>query len=407
LTTSARYDRLAGEIDELYAIATRKMATGRGVGQSMQWLSEARQWVLTGKTSDFAKAELLVQQVSGILKHGDEIDKLYAEVLEDVSDSPKLIKQCMDWLHEARQKIMTGELKDLIEAEFLMEEVKGILARVRKSRAASASWQTRFLWLWLVGWLVVLLAFFITDKPLAETLYHNFSLAPMGSVPPSSLAQFMLPWLCLIWGGVGSVFDTLIAINEHMANRTYDGHYIAKGFASPIYGAILGILIYMLFAGGVVAVGTGITFSSLGPTSAATDVESTALTAARSLALWAVAFLAGFFHNRTFDLLGKVFDQVLITLKILPEKKEEEKEPPPPAGPPVEPGLTPPAGPPVAEPSTPPAGPPVTPPSPPPVTQPLPPEAPSGPPEGPPLPPEGPPGPPEGPPPGVMEIGDI
>ncbi len=322
-TIPERYERLAREIDDLYEVATRKMAAGRGVGQTMQWLSEARKLVVAGKAADFAQAEWLVRQVSGLLKHGDEIDHLYAEVLEQVGDNPGLVKQCMDSLHLARPKIMTGRLEDLIEAEFLLEEVKGLLTRVQKSRAASHSWGTRLLWVWLVAWLAFLLGLFILDRPLAETL-HARGWPSSGSLPPSSLAQFMLPWLCLLWGAVGSVFDTLIAINEHMAKRTYDGHYVAQGFASPIYGAILGILIYFLFTGGVVAISTGVAFSSLGGTTAMADVQATANTASRSLALWVVAFLAGFFHNRTFDLLSKVFDQFLITLKILPEAPKEE-----------------------------------------------------------------------------------
>lgn len=334
MTISARYERLASEIDALYETATRKIAAGRGVGQTMQWLSEARKLVVAGKAADFAQAEWLIRQVSGLLKHGDEIDRLYEEVLEQVGDNPELVKQCMDWLHEARPKIMTGQMEDLIEAEFLMEEVKGVLTRVHKSRAASSSWGTRFLWGWLVAWLIILLGLFILDKPLAETLYAR-GWTPSGSLPPSSLAQFMLPWLCLIWGAVGSVFDTLIAINEHMAKRTYDGHYIAQGFASPIYGAILGILIYFLFTGGVVAVGTGVAFSSLGGTTATADVQATANTASRSLALWVVAFLAGFFHNRTFDLLSKVFDQILVTLKVLPEPPPTEEAAAPPASKPA------------------------------------------------------------------------
>jgi len=384
LTTSARYDYLAREIDELYEIAARKMAAGRGVGQSMQWLSEARQLVLTGKSSDFAKAELQVRQVSGILKHGDEIDSLYDDVGEQVGDNPDLTEQCMGWLHEARQKIMTGELDDLIGAEFLMEKVKSVLARVEKSRQGANSWPTRILWFWLAGWLILLLALFIADKPLAEALYRS-GLAPSGSVPPFSLTQYMLPWLCLVWGAVGSVFDTLIAINEHIAKRSYDSHYLGQGFASPLYGAILGILIYFLFTGGVVAVGTGVAFSSLGGTTSTADVQTTANTASRSLALWVMAFLGGFFHNRTFDLLGKIFDQILITLKILPEPPKEEEQPP---SPPVERGAPSPPVPPEAKPPTPPAEPPATPPvSPPPAT-----------------PPATPPGPPEGPPPGMGDL---
>jgi len=390
LTTSARYDYLAGEIDALYDVAGRKIAAGRGVGQSMQWLSDARRLVMTGKAADFAEAELLVKQVSGILKHGDEIDKLYARVLEEVGDSPKLTEQCMDLLHQARKKIIAGELGDLIGAEFLMEEVKGILVQVRKSRASSRTPSTILLWFWLMGWLLAFLGLFIADKPLAEMLYYDLGLAPSGSLPPSSLAQYMLPWLCLVWGAVGSLFDTLVAINKHMANRTYDGHYIAQGFASPMYGALLGTLMYFLFTGGLVAVGTGVAFSSVGGTSSAADVQVTATTAARSLALWVIAFLSGFFHNRTINLLGKIFDQILITMKIIPEPKEEPPQPP---SPPVEPSVTPPAVPPATKPPPPPAVPPVTPPPPPPAT--------------PPATPPGPPGPPDGPPPGVLDVGDI
>ena len=328
MTIAARYERLAGEIDTLYEIAARKIAAGRGIGQTMQWLSEARRLVVAGKTADFAQAEWLVHQVSGLLKHGDEIDHLYAEILEQVGDNPDLVRQARETLHQARIKLMTGQTADLIEAEYLMEEVKGTLARVHKSRVASNSWGTRFLWGWLVTWLLILLGLFILDRPLAELLYYRCGWIPAGSVPPTSLALFMLPWLCLVWGAVGSVFDTLIAINEHMAKLTYDGHYIAQGLASPIYGAILGLLIYFLFTGGIVAIGTGVAFSSLGGTTATADVQAMANTASRSLALWVVAFLAGFFHNRTFDLLSKVFDQILITLKILPEPEKKEEAAP-------------------------------------------------------------------------------
>lgn len=405
LTTSDRYDHLASEIDDLYEIATRKIAAGRGVGQSMQWLRDARRLVLGGKSADYAESELLVMRVRGILTHGDEIDRLYTQVLDLVGDSPSLTQECMKRLQKARKKITKGDLSDLVEAESLMEEVKGILARVKSSRAASNAWRTRLLWFWLMGWLVVFLLVFTFDKQLAEALAKV--LTPSISPLPSSLAYYLPPWLCLIWGGIGSVFDTLAAINKHVAERTYDGYYIPEAFSSPIIGAILGSLIYFLFTGGMVALSTGV-----GVTSSATTLSqdmqvagSSFAVASRSLVLWTLAFLAGFFHVRTLKLLETLYEQFLSALKILPKQEPET-----PASPPSEPDVTTPAATPTGTPFPAPSPAPVVPPPAQPampVTQPLPPE---GPPPYPaaPLPSPGvSPGPPEGPPPGETEIGNI
>jgi hypothetical protein len=168
------------------------------------------------------------------------IDLLYQQVSEEASDSPRVSEQCLALLHTAREML---EKNDYVGAEYKAEQVKARLLRARASTVAAGSFGIKALWAWyaligLVSVVTIVLPFFLHLVPGIVPLIRAVAL-----------------------GTLGGVMGGLWNLTSYLHSRDYDPAYTPDYWASPIKGALVGGVIFLLSALGVIAapgaLGTG------------------------------------------------------------------------------------------------------------------------------------------------------
>jgi hypothetical protein len=160
------------------------------------------------------------------------VDQLYQNVADETSDSATLNAECLMNLNAARAAIEKGAYS---KAEASAELVKARLLRARASVAAAATPTTRFLLVGLVlGALVGLLLFAIP---------FLFRIVPV-----------VIPLLRGVGlGMLGGAAMALYQLATHIARREYDAGFNNKYALSPLFGALLGGVLYLLSISGILA----------------------------------------------------------------------------------------------------------------------------------------------------------
>jgi hypothetical protein len=176
-----------------------------------------------------------------LLELSQFVDQLYQNVADETSDSAALNAECLGSLNAARTFIEKG---DYARAEAAAELVKSRLLRARASRAAASATGTRILLIGLVaatfgGLLLFALPYFFRFVPFLEPL---MSAAGLG----------------LVGGSVAALFQA----SRGISRREYDAAFTPKYAISPLFGALLGAVMYLLSQLGILAApnALGITF---------------------------------------------------------------------------------------------------------------------------------------------------
>lgn len=169
------------------------------------------------------------------------VDQLYQNVADETSDSASLNAECLANLNAARVAIEKGEYS---KAEASAEWVKARLLRARASRAAAAMPKTRLLYgglilAALVGIVLFVIPFGFRFVPLIEPL-----LSGIGA------------------GMLGGAAMALYQLSRHISRREYDAALNSKYALSPLFGALIGAVMYLLSLLGILAApnALGLTF---------------------------------------------------------------------------------------------------------------------------------------------------
>ena len=160
------------------------------------------------------------------------MDQLYQNVADETSDSAALNAECLANLNVARAAIEKGEYA---RAEASAERVKARLLRARGSRAAAAATNTRILFAWLFVALVGGLVFFVLP----------FVMRFVPAVIPLLRGIGM--------GMLGGAAAALWQLTRQISARDYDAAFMSKYAVSPLLGAALGIVLYLLSMLGILA----------------------------------------------------------------------------------------------------------------------------------------------------------
>lgn len=176
-----------------------------------------------------------------LLELSQFVDQLYQNVADETSDSAALNSYCLANLNLARTSIEKGEYA---KAEAAAELVKARLLRARSSRAAAAAQVTKFLYAglivaMLVGAVLFAVPFFTKLVPVIKPL---ISAAGLGMLGGAAMALFQL--------------------NRNIARREYDAAFTSKYALSPLFGALIGAVMYLLSLLGILAApnALGLTF---------------------------------------------------------------------------------------------------------------------------------------------------
>ncbi len=241
-----------------------------------------------------------------------EVDTLYKHVRNEVSSDRHIANRCLRLLHEARQVLLVAPGR-YADAELKVEEVRIILRQAENSEKGAHS-SARLIFLYGVGWFLVLLVLLVLDQALANWLKTGpLQLAPMfpenltnsdGTPLGFSMVYYFLPWLCMLWGGVGGVVGSLYSLRWYVSRRQYDVEHNLSYLAHPIMGVILGGVVYFLFRAGFFALQAAqASFGNMGA------VEQ--ILTAQSPVLILISILAGFKQKFVYEMLDRVMRAIL------------------------------------------------------------------------------------------------
>ena len=167
-----------------------------------------------------------------LLELSQFVDQLYQNVADETSDSAALNAECLANLNAARAGIEQGKYA---QAEASAELVKARLLRARVSRASAASQTTRLLFgglivAALVGIILFALPVVLRIVPVIIPLLRGAGLGMLGG---AAMALYQLA--------------------QHIARREYDAAFNSKYALSPLFGALIGAIAYLLSLLGIVA----------------------------------------------------------------------------------------------------------------------------------------------------------
>lgn len=169
------------------------------------------------------------------------VDQLYQNVADETSDSAALNAECLANLRTARGALEKG---DYARAEAAAEQVKARLLRARASREGAAAQSTRLVFVWLGA--AILFAVVLFAIPFL------FRIVPV--IIPLLRGAAM--------GMLGGAVMGLWQLNQQIARREFDASYTRSYALSPIFGALLGAVLYGLSLLGILAAPTALGISA-------------------------------------------------------------------------------------------------------------------------------------------------
>jgi hypothetical protein len=181
----------------------------------------------------------------------ERIEKLYARVQQETSNSRLVAEYGMALLLKARQAYAT---QDYPSAEFHLQSVDARLQRSAASQQAARRPSVGIILLWQLGALVASGAAIAMSYIINLTLF-NLPVLPEGIVLMRALA----------WGALGGAFGALTNIVMAMRRHEYESAATLGYFARPVFGGILGGIFFLLSQAGVIAGPIVINNTSLGP----------------------------------------------------------------------------------------------------------------------------------------------
>lgn len=215
-------------------------------------------------------------------RYNEDIEDIHRLVLNE-SDSKQVIEKCLQALCQARLALGRN---DLVDVELYITIAKGVLSASKKSKECEAQYGKRII-LYEILWLSILLI-----------------LIPVIIWRTGEEGSFLLAWVPIqyyLWGGVGGVTAALLGFVRHSAERDLDIQFIHWYYIKPIFGLVIGPIIYLILACGILAVGVSISQIN------------------QQLFLL-IAWLAGFSERFSLGML----DTVMSTLLNLPGKKKPQ-----------------------------------------------------------------------------------
>ncbi len=205
-----------------------------------------------------------------LLELSQFVDQLYQNVADETSDSAKLNGECLANLNAARAAIEKGEYA---KAEAAAEIVKARLLRARASRTTASAQTTRLLFAGLifaalVGAVLFMIPVALRIVPIVIPLLRGAGL-----------------------GLLGGAAMALYQLTQHIARREYDAAFNAKYALSPLFGALIGAVAYLLSLLGILAAPNALGISG------------------EPALMYLVAFLGGIFNEAVFDTLRGLYEK--------------------------------------------------------------------------------------------------
>ena len=222
-----------------------------------------------------------------------EIDRLYDRATEELANDALRGEKALDLLHQSRL-ILIEKPENYVDAEYQVQRVHALLIASTNSRQWAAELGPR-LFRYETFWMFGLMLAFILSNGFWPRM--SLWLTTVAGVPTTSVViSQAMPFLStLFWGGLGGTIGALWSLWYHISERRdFDREYNIWYLTQPIMGMVLGGLVYLLFATGllVLQANTQATSESLG---------------ARLLPSL-IAAVGGFRQNFVYEQMGRIVE---------------------------------------------------------------------------------------------------
>jgi hypothetical protein len=212
----------------------------------------------------------------------EEVDQLYRDTVDTVSENKALAEGCQSTLKKARGLLQNAS-GDPADVEALLERVRATLARADRSVMAARRYGPP-LAAYSILWVVAFLLLLVFDREMAGWLGRQ-----TGRPDLSSMIELAPYWACMMWGGMGAAAGALYGLYRHFAQRDFDSEHKIGYLVQPVLGVVVGALIYLAVGALFWAIGEGQTYAGW------------PITAVHPLAL--VSAMAGFELRHAYRLL--------------------------------------------------------------------------------------------------------
>ena len=215
----------------------------------------------------------------------EEIDRLYDRVSSRLAPHQQHSGTALKLLHQARM-ILIERPYAFADAELRMQAAKTLIQRTEESRKRSGRYWP-WLFLYEVVWALLLFAGLIFEGSLGAWI------GGLSTSAASTMQDIFPAWGTMLMGGVGGVICALWSLWWHVSDQQdYDPQYNLWYLVQPIQGMVLGIIVYLIIAGGFLAVQT--------------DISSPQASKAAQYFPWLVAAIAGIRQTFVYELLDRI-----------------------------------------------------------------------------------------------------
>ncbi len=236
-----------------------------------------------------------------------EIDRLYRDIPDRISNRPDLSGQAMGLLRRARTTLFESP-QEFVEAEYLVKQATLIYNRIENSEKWGDKYGWRVFYYEIIALIIFLISFLLLlafgdpfSNYLVGLIKGRDTLSQLAT-DPSQWAKLGIPgvltavgfWATLVWGGIGGVVGALYILWTHISERQdFERQHVMWYVVQPILGLILGGVTFLIIYTGL------LTFQ-------ASEPVTTALAKEIQLFPCLVAFIAGFRPQFIFGLLTKI-----------------------------------------------------------------------------------------------------
>ncbi|MBC8448218.1 MAG: hypothetical protein H8D78_10740 [Chloroflexi bacterium] len=215
----------------------------------------------------------------------EEVDKLYDRAATRLASHQQHSATALKLLYQSRT-ILIERPYAFADAELRMQTARTLINRTEESRKISGKYWPRLL-LYEAGWALLLFIGLIFEGPLGAWI------GMLSGTVASSMPDIFPVWGTMLVGGIGGVICALWSMWWHVSDQQdYDPQYNLWYMVQPIQGMVLGIIVYLIIAGGFLAMQT--------------DISSPQAGKAAQYFPWLIAAIAGIRQTFVYELLDRI-----------------------------------------------------------------------------------------------------
>lgn len=240
----------------------------------------------------------IVAQLGGVRLQELEarIAEVYEEVRRQVGVSEVIATDCYNKLFRARDILMRGDVAEIAQVEYNIEQVRARLKRAAVSEVAAK----KFAWA-IVLWGLIWFGAFATVLAMLNVSWFREMIRPVIASNSPVGVEILIP--AMVWGGLGGVACIFYSLFKHVGRRDFDPQYILSYLGKPFLGIILGATVYM-------AINLLVLLLGILPTRLQSASEATASPAVSPWIVYLLAWASGFKENRIFDVVDRVMKRI-------------------------------------------------------------------------------------------------